>query len=102
MAARLTEALVKKFQFAGLRDGLRLLQLMVEQCWDRLSPVLEEGDDLEVRAAPFRWIDDPDRGAFFPSTIRALPLVHGNATEYGWQDSATEPGSPVGTSRVLR
>lgn len=86
VAARLTEALVKKFQFAGLRDGLRLLQLMVEQCWDRLSPVLEEGDDLEVRAAPFRWIDDPDRGAFFPSTIRALPLVHGNGTEYGWQD----------------
>lgn len=86
VAARLTEALVKESRFAGLRDGLRLLRLLVEQCWDRLSPALEEGDDLEVRAAPFRWLDDPDRGAFFPSTLRAIPLVRGNGAEYGWQD----------------
>ncbi|SIO60627.1 type VI secretion system protein ImpA [Singulisphaera sp. GP187] len=86
VAARLTEALVKHDRFAGLRDGLRLLRLMVEQCWDRLSPALEEGDDLEVRAAAFRWLDDPDRGASFPSTLRAVPLVRGEGAEYGWLD----------------
>ncbi|WP_406695644.1 type VI secretion system protein TssA [Singulisphaera sp. Ch08] len=86
VAARLTEALVKQSRFVGLRDGLRLLRLMVEQCWDRLSPPLEEGDDMEVRAAAFRWLDDPDRGASFPNTLRAVPLVLGDGAEYGWQD----------------
>jgi type VI secretion system protein ImpA len=86
VAARLTEALVKEYRFVGLRDGLRLLRLMVEQCWDRLSPALDEGDDLEVRAAPFRWLDDPDRGASFPSTLRSVPLVLGGGAEYGWLD----------------
>lgn len=86
VAARLTEALVKVHRFAGLRDGLQLLRLMVEQCWERLSPALEEGDDLEVRAAAFRWLDDPDRGASFPSTLRAVPLVRGDGADYGWLD----------------
>lgn len=86
VAARLTEALVKQSGFDGLRDGLRLLRLLVEQCWDRLSPVLEAGDDLDVRSGPFRWLDDPDRGAYFPNTIRAVPLVQGEGAGYGWQD----------------
>lgn len=87
VAARLAEALVKEYRLVGLRDGLRLLRLMVERCWERLSPALEEGDDLEVRAAAFRWLDDPDRGASFPSTLRAVPLVLGDgAAEYGWLD----------------
>lgn len=86
VAARLTEALVKTHHLAGLCDGLRLLRLMVEQCWERLSPILEAGDDLEVRAAPFHWLDDPNRGASFPNTVRAVPLVQGAGAEYGWQD----------------
>src|SRR5262249_41198902 len=32
VAARLTEALVRQHGFAGLRDGLRLLRMLVEQC----------------------------------------------------------------------
>jgi type VI secretion system protein ImpA len=86
VAARLTEALVKAYRLDGLRDGLRLLRLMVQQCWDRLSPTLEADDDLEVRAAAFRWLDDPDRGASFPSTLRAVPLILGEGVEYSWQD----------------
>ena len=51
IAARLTEALVKVHGFVGLRDGLQLLRLLAEQCWDRLLPAIEGEDDLEVRAA---------------------------------------------------
>src|SRR3954469_8228953 len=86
VAARLVEALVKQHGFAGLGDGMRLLRRLVEECWDRLSPELEADDDLEIRAAPFRWLDDPSRGAAFPSTVRSVPLVFGNDGGFGWQD----------------
>lgn len=85
VAARLLEALVKVHGFAGLRDGLRLLRELVEQCWDRVYPVIEEGD-VEIRAGPFNWLDDPDRGARFPSTLRSVPMVVGPDGQYGWLD----------------
>jgi len=86
VGARLTEALVKRNGFVGLRDGLHLLRRMVEECWDRLSPLIEPGDDLEIRSAAFRWLDDPDRGAAFPTTIRSIPLIEGGNARYSWLD----------------
>jgi type VI secretion system protein ImpA len=83
VAARLTEALVKLHGFTGLRDGFHLLREMVEQCWDRIWPPLEEGD-LEVRASPFNWLDEADRGARFPTTLRKVPFVTGPEGRYGW------------------
>jgi type VI secretion system protein ImpA len=86
VATRLTEALVRLHGYAGLRDGLRLLRELVEGCWDRLRPPIEDGD-LEVRAGPFFWLDDPDKGARFPMTLRRVPLVVGEAGQgYGWLD----------------
>jgi type VI secretion system ImpA family protein len=86
-SARLMEALVKKNGFAGLRDGLRLIQGLIDQAWDRLNPVIETEDDMELRAGPFNWIDDPDRGARFPSTLRTVPMVDGEeGNHYGWVD----------------
>lgn len=88
IAARLTEALSRVHGYAGLRDGLHLFRQLINNCWDRLDPALDEDDDLEVRAAPFNWLDDPDRGAVFPNTIRSLPLVVAGGERYGsihWQ-----------------
>lgn len=84
-AARLTEALAKQHSFAGLRDGLRLMREMVEQCWDRLNPPIEDGD-VEVRSGPFYWLDDAVRGAKFPTTLKLLPLLAGVERSYSWQD----------------
>jgi len=81
VAARLTEALVKEHNFAGLRDGLRLLRGLVEQCWDRLHPPMEDGD-LEIRAGPFNWLDKPFLGARFPTTLRQVPLLVGEGFSY--------------------
>jgi pilus assembly protein CpaF len=85
VAARLTEGLVKLHGFAGLRDGLHLLCLLVDQCWERLYPSMDDGD-LEVRAAPFNWLDDPDRGARFPTTLRLVPFLGPGGCRYGWLD----------------
>lgn len=88
IAARLTEALSRVHGYAGLRDGLHLFRQLVETCWDRLEPALDDDDDLEVRAAPFNWLDDADRGAVFPNTIRSLPIIVAGSERYGalhWQ-----------------
>lgn len=86
LAARLTEALTRLHGYAGLRDGLTLFRRLVEECWDRLRPPIEEPDDLEMRAAAFEWLDDEDRGARFPFTIRAIPLLKGSSGPISWQD----------------
>lgn len=83
VTARLLEALVKEHGFAGLRAGLELQRRLMADCWDRIYPSIEDGD-LEVRAAPFNWLDDPDRGARFPTTIRAAPLVQHDGTAFSW------------------
>jgi type VI secretion system protein ImpA len=76
VAARLTEAWTKQDGYAGLADGLQLLRRLLEECWDRLHPAIDDGD-LEVRAGPFNWLGEDDRGACFPHTLRAVPLFEG-------------------------
>ncbi len=84
VAARLTEALTREHGFGGLRDGLRLMRRLVSECWDRLNPAIESDDDLEIRAAPFFWLDETDRGVRFPTTIRRVPMVTGEKESFGW------------------
>src|SRR5262249_33979819 len=85
VAARLTEALVKRHGFDGLRDGLRLMRRLTQEGWDRVYPVIQDGD-LEPRAAAFEWLDDDTFGARFPNTLRTVPLTKvGEDQWYGWQ-----------------
>jgi type VI secretion system protein ImpA len=83
---RLTEALVKLHGFAGLRDGLHLLYELAAQCWDRLHPMPDEGEGMEVRAERFYWMLEPDKGARFPNSIRAIPLVKVKGEALGYRD----------------
>jgi type VI secretion system protein ImpA len=85
VTARLTEALTKLHGFAGTRDGLHLLGLLVDQCWDRLNPPIEDGD-MDLRVSPFVWLDEVDRGARFPTTLRHLPLINGPEGKFSWLD----------------
>ena len=48
------------------------------------QPAIESEDDLEVRAAPFYWLDEADRGARFPNTLRQVPMIWGEGARYGW------------------
>src|SRR5262245_50994847 len=85
ITARLTEALTKVSGFAGFRDGLKLFRALLEHCWDRILPAIESEDDLEIRAARFNWLDDKDRGARFPGTLRLVPLMGHDGARFGWQ-----------------
>jgi len=90
VAVRLLEALVKRHGFAGLRDGLRLLQRLMHEAWDRMYPIIEDGD-MDARAAPFFWLDDENRAALFPVALRLTPLVKAlddqtkEEQKYAWQ-----------------
>lgn len=55
LAAWLTEALLRRSGFAGLCTGLSILQGLLEQFWDGVYPLPEDGD-LELRVAPIEWV----------------------------------------------
>src|SRR5690242_14638637 len=74
IAGYLTEALVQMQGFAGLRDGLGVINGLLATFWDGLYPSIE-GDDLDPRAAPVIWFTEADRGARLPSRVREIPLV---------------------------
>ncbi len=81
VVCHLIEAATKLHGFAGLHGGLSLLRQLVEQCWDRLNPTIDDGD-LDSRAAPLaNMLDDSRRGVCFPLSVQMIPLVHtGNAS----------------------
>ena len=98
VGARLVEALTRTNGFQGLGDGFELLEGMIDQAWDRLVPVIDDPSDLDIRAAPFEWLDDPDRGARFPSTVGTLTLLDAtkDVPEMGfldWKQSQTAQGA---------
>ena len=79
VAGWLTEALLKRYGFPGLRDGLHLTRELQERFWDGLYPEIEEGD-LEPRAAPLVWLNEK-----LPLAIRQVPITHGMSGEhYSW------------------
>ena len=69
LAAWLTEALIRKEGFPGLRQGLELIKGMLEDFWDTLYPEVEDGD-AEMRAAPLEWI-----GSFLDQPLRQVGLT---------------------------
>ncbi|WP_165231002.1 type VI secretion system protein TssA [Aquisphaera insulae] len=85
IAVRLVEALTKLQGYAGLVDGLRLLRLMTEGCWDRMHPEIAEEDDIDTRARRLDWLDEIDRGAWFPSSLRLIPLLPPEPSGLNWQ-----------------
>jgi type VI secretion system protein ImpA len=82
-ATRLVEAATKIHGAAGLRDGLRLLQRMVAECWDRMHPVPSNGDTTDIRESPIIWLNDIGRGARFPQTIGRIPVFRVSGASFG-------------------
>lgn len=89
LACHLIEALAKTRGFSGLRDGLCLLKRLLDECWDRLEPSIDDGD-LDARSSPIaNLLDDPDRGFCFPNTARVIPVIAGQSI-LSWQKTLTK------------
>jgi type VI secretion system protein ImpA len=85
-AARLVEALVIRERFAGLRDGLTLLHRLASECWDRVHPMLVDGETVEAREGPFKWLNQVGHGALFPRTLRVTPLYVVEGKGFSFED----------------
>jgi type VI secretion system protein ImpA len=84
----LIEALMKRYGFEGLVEGLKLVKGLLEQSWDYLLPGIEDGD-LSSRSEPLEnMLDVPDKGLRLPTSVRMVPLVRGDEGTYSfleWQ-----------------
>jgi len=96
-AVRMTEALVMMNGFAGVRDSMKLLRLLVENAWDRLHPKNEEPGDEAARIAQLNWLGDPFSGAFYPTKIKKTPIF-GSLSWQSWKDSAGDFEAAVNAS----
>ena len=91
LAAWLTEALLKRKGFAGLKDGLGLCYGFVNKFWDTVYPELEEGD-AQSRGAPLGFV-----GTKLEIPLKLVPVVekaayslldYQQSREVGYEDQA--------------
>lgn len=85
LAAWLTEALVRREGFAGLRDGLGLIRGLLENFWENLFPELEDGD-AELRATPLEWV-----GSRLDDPLRKVPLTRSGLDWRKYKESRSVP-----------
>lgn len=85
IATWLTEALIKKGGFAGLSDGLAIIMAFINDYWDTLYPLPEEGD-LEYRIGPLEFLNDK-----ISPSIKDIPITEPKTTNgyswHQWQES---------------
>lgn len=74
LACWLTEALTQTHGFSGFRDGVALVDGLLNTFWDGVYPLVEEGD-LETRLGPLEWLTAPDRGPLLPNMLREIPIA---------------------------
>lgn len=78
----LSEALVKEYGFAGLRDGLKLVAGLQEKFWETLFPEIDEGD-MEGRANAVEWLDTNVSFA-----VKGAPITSGDGYSFlNFEDS---------------
>jgi type VI secretion system protein ImpA len=81
VAAWLTEAMLRKEGFQGLKASLELLKGLIENFWDTLYPELDDGD-AEMRAAPLEWL-----GTRMEPALRSVPLTSKGANWFQFKES---------------
>jgi type VI secretion system protein ImpA len=71
LAVWLCDALIRQEKLAGLRTGLELLYGLIENYWDGLHPLMENGDPWP-RLAALNWLGEYSNAAKGSSPVLAL------------------------------
>jgi type VI secretion system protein ImpA len=69
LAAWLSEALMRRQGFGGLHTGVAITRGLIEQFWDNVFPLPEDGD-LELRVGPLEWM-----GSKLAIPVRLTPVI---------------------------
>lgn len=69
VAVWLTEGVVKRNGFAGLRDGLKVLRGLHDQFWDSMYPLVEDGD-VEFRSGKIEALIQK-----LPVALKMVPII---------------------------
>lgn len=83
IAVFLTEALLRRDGYAGLRDGLELLHGLVDTFWDTVYPEIEDGDP-GYRATPLNRL-----GTTFGDSVKHVPLTNNGLDWFIYKQSRT-------------
>ncbi len=84
IAAWLVDAQIRRDGFAALAPCFRLLTDLCTNFWETIYPEIEDGDDLELRAAPLDWL-----GSKLEEPIRSLPVTSNGLTWLRYKESRT-------------
>ncbi|WP_444929358.1 type VI secretion system protein TssA [Microbulbifer sp. SSSA002] len=74
VASWYTEALIRLHGFVGLRDGLQLIDSLVEQHWEGLYPLPDE-DGLETKVAPLTGLNGDGGDGTLMMPIRSAAIT---------------------------
>ena len=99
IAAWLTEAAVKREYLPGLLEGIALLRGLLENFWDTVYPLMEDGD-AELRSAPLGWVV-----VRMEEAIKRLPLTKGGLDWFKYKESravGSEEGASTDEKRASR
>src|SRR5271169_2386910 len=77
VAAWMTEALLRLYSLAGLRDGLLLIDGLVERFWDDVFPLPDE-DGLETRLAPIAGLSGSEMEGRLIQPLKLVSLTEGD------------------------
>jgi type VI secretion system protein ImpA len=97
VAAWLTEALLRREGFAGLWQGLSLIQRLLETYWDSVYPEIDEDGDMDLRATPLRWA-----GSQLDSAIRSVALTRAGHNWYQYKQSRAIPNEEAARADTSR
>lgn len=70
------EALVRRYSYAGLRDGFAVLEGLVENFWEGLYPEIDE-DGIETKVAPFAGMNGEGAEGVLIAPLRNRDICQG-------------------------
>lgn len=73
----LTEAMVRRNGFQGLRDSFKLIHGLIESFWDNLYPMPDE-DGMDTRTSPLSGLNGEGADGVLLAPIRKVPITEGH------------------------
>jgi type VI secretion system protein ImpA len=102
VGAWLIEALLRTHRLGGLRDGLALMNGLIERYWDGLFPLPDE-DGLETRLIPLASLSGTETEGRLIAPLKRVPLTEGgdDSPPFSfWQYENAVSGAPDGGATI--